>query len=83
MAEINFGLLDTQLPGRIATIPLQAQEAGQANALRAMQMMQGMQQNEASQMQLQKLRREQNKLNQIQAAIVASRCRCNVAERRY
>ena len=72
MAEINFGLLDTQLPGRIATIPLQAQEAGQANALRAMQMMQGMQQNEASQMQLQKLRREQNTLNQIQAAIVAS-----------
>ena len=40
MPEINFGLLDTQLPGRIATIPLQAQEAGQANALRTMQMMQ-------------------------------------------
>jgi len=58
MAEINFGLLDTQLPGRIATIPLQAQEAGQANALRTMQMMQGMQQNEASQMQLQKLRQD-------------------------
>ena len=48
MAEINFGLLDTQLPGRIATIPLQAQEAGQANALRTMQMMQGMSQNRLS-----------------------------------
>jgi hypothetical protein len=58
MAEINFGLLDTQLPGRIAAIPLQAQEAGQTNALRAMQMMQGMQQNEVSQMQLQKLRQD-------------------------
>jgi hypothetical protein len=76
MAEINFGLLDTQLPGRIATIPLQAQEAGQANALRAMQMMQGQQQlqqgatqAEMTRVQLAKIKRDEEALTGLTRAI--------------
>ena len=76
MAEINFGLLDTQLPGRIATIPLQAQEAGQANALRTMQMMQGQQQlqqgatqAEMTRVQLAKIKRDEEALTGLTRAI--------------
>jgi len=69
MAEINFGLLDTQLPGRIATIPLQAQEAGQANALRAMQMMQGMSQNRLSDLNYNEQMRGIEEQKQIRSAL--------------
>jgi len=69
MAEINFGLLDTQLPGRIATIPLQAQEAGQANALRAMQMMQGMSQNRLSDLNYNEQVRGIEEQKQIRSAL--------------
>lgn len=69
MAEINFGLLDTQLPGRIATIPLQAQEAGQANALRTMQMMQGMSQNRLSDLNYNEQMRGIEEQKQIRSAL--------------
>lgn len=46
MADINFGILDTQLPGRIATAPLQGEEQQAKNAMQFMQVQQAMGQNE-------------------------------------
>ena len=45
MADINFGILDTQMPGRIAAIPQQQQAQQAQNALQLMQVQQTMQQN--------------------------------------
>jgi hypothetical protein len=45
MAEINWGILDTQLPGRIAAIPQQQQAQQAQNAMQLMQLQQSMQQN--------------------------------------
>jgi len=45
MADINFGILDTQMPGRIAAIPQQQQAQQAQNAMQFMQVQQTMQQN--------------------------------------
>ena len=45
MADINFGILDTQMPGRIAAIPQQQQAQQAQNAMQLMQVQQTMQQN--------------------------------------
>ena len=45
MADVNFGLLNTQLPGQIAGVANNATQEGQANALRMIQLQQGMSQN--------------------------------------
>jgi hypothetical protein len=45
MADINFGILDTQMPGRIAAIPQQQQAQQAQNAMQFMQLQQSMQQN--------------------------------------
>jgi len=45
MADINFGILDTQMPGRIAAIPQQQQAQQAQNAMQLMQIQQTMQQN--------------------------------------
>ena len=49
MAETNFGILDTQLPGRIAAIPQQAQAQQTQNMLAALQAQGVMNQNELAQ----------------------------------
>jgi hypothetical protein len=56
MADVNFGILDTQAPGRIAAIPQQAQAQQTQNMLTALQAQQTMRQGEVSQMQLQKMK---------------------------
>ena len=57
MADINFGILDTQLPGRIAAIPQEAQKQQTANMLQAMQVQGAMNQNELAQSQMRTARR--------------------------
>ena len=65
MADINFGILDTQLPGRIAAIPQEAQKQQTANMLQAMQMQGAMNQNALSQYTLSKAKREDELTNQL------------------
>jgi hypothetical protein len=65
MAETNFGILDTQLPGRIAAIPQQAQAQQTQNMLTALQAQQTMRQGEVSQMQLQKMKQSEAALEKI------------------
>ncbi len=65
MANINFGILDTQLPGRIATAPLQGEEQQAKNAMQFMQVQQAMGQNALSQYTLSKARREDQVKNQL------------------
>jgi hypothetical protein len=65
MADINFGILDTQLPGRIAAIPQEAQKQQTANMLQAMQMQGSMNQNALSQYTLSKAKREDELTNQL------------------
>ena len=65
MADINFGILDTQLPGRIAAIPQEAQKQQTANMLQAMQLQGAMNQNALSQYTLSKAKREDELTNQL------------------
>ena len=65
MADINFGILDTQLPGRIATAPLQGEEQQAKNAMQFMQVQQAMGQNALSQYTLSKAKREDQVKNQL------------------
>jgi len=65
MANINFGILDTQLPSRIATAPLQGEEQQAKNAMQFMQVQQAMGQNALSQYTLSKARREDQVKNQL------------------
>jgi hypothetical protein len=63
MADVNFGILDTQAPGRIAAIPQQAQAQQTQNMLTALQAQQTVRQGEVSQMQLQKMKSDEAALN--------------------
>jgi len=45
MAEVNFGLLNTQLPGQIANIAGNAAQEGRANAMQMIQLQHGLAQN--------------------------------------
>lgn len=71
MANINFGILDTQLPGRIAAIPQEAQKQQTANMLQAMQVQGAMRQNEMSQMQLDELKSDRAEMVKLQQAMQA------------
>jgi hypothetical protein len=68
MADINFGILDTQMPGRIAAIPQQQQAQQAQNAMQLMQVQQTMQQNALAKAKMDEYTRglnEKNTLNQI------------------
>ena len=71
MANINFGILDTQLPGRLAAIPQEAQKQQTANMLQAMQMQGAMRQNEMSQMQLDELKSDRAEMVKLQQELEA------------
>ena len=71
MADINFGILDTQLPGRIAAIPQEARKQQTANMLQAMQMQGAMRQNEMSQMQLDELKSDRAEMIKLQQELEA------------
>ena len=58
MAEINFGILDTQSPAKIGNAFIRSPEQQNANMLQAMQMQQLMDQREQAQYALGKSRRE-------------------------
>jgi hypothetical protein len=58
MAEINFGLIDTQAPARIANALMPSPEQQGAQALQVMQMQQAARQGQVSQMQLQKMKQD-------------------------
>jgi len=57
MESFNFGAFDTQLPGRIAAIPQEAEKQRTANMLQAMQVQSAMNQNELAQSQIRTARR--------------------------
>lgn len=58
MAEINFGILDTQAPGRIAALPQQLQEQQAQNAMRLMQFKNTVQQNALAQAKIDEYKRD-------------------------
>ena len=71
MADLNFGLLDTTLPARIAAIPQEAQKQQTANMLQAMQMQGAMRQNEVSQMQLEQMKTDRAEMVKLQQDLAA------------
>jgi hypothetical protein len=58
MAEINFGLIDTQSPARIANALMPSPEQQGAQALQVVQMQQAARQGQVSQMQFQKMKQD-------------------------
>ena len=71
MESFNFGAFDTQLPGRIAAIPQEAQRQQSANMLQAIQMQGAMRQNEMSQMQLDELKTDRAEMVKLQQNLAA------------
>ena len=69
MADINFGILDTQLPGRIAAIPQEAQKQQTANMLQAMQMQGAMREGQMSQMKIDEMLAERKEIDAFSAKI--------------
>ncbi|CAB5222579.1 hypothetical protein UFOVP374_18 [uncultured Caudovirales phage] len=67
MAELNFGILDTQAPGRIAAMPQQREEQQAKNAMQLMQVQQAMGQNELAKYQLSSARRTDEETNKLRA----------------
>lgn len=65
MAELNFGILDTQLPGRIAAIPQQIQQSQMQNALQGLQMQHAAGQNELAKYQLSSAKRTDTEAEQL------------------
>ena len=65
MADINFGILDTQMPGRIAAIPQQQQAQQAQNAMQLMQVQQSMNQNELARYQLSAAKRADEETNKL------------------
>ena len=63
MADINFGILDTQMPGRIAAIPQQQQAQQAQNAMQFMQMQGLMNQNELAKSQIRTATRAEESQN--------------------
>ena len=58
MAEINWGLIDTQSPAKIANALMPSPEQQGAQALQVMQMQHAAGQNQVSQMQIQKMKQD-------------------------
>ena len=71
MADINFGILDTQSPAKIGNAFIRTPEQQNANMLQAMQMQQLMDQREQAQYALGKSRREETGLLEFGNAIKA------------
>ena len=65
MAELNFGILDTQLPGRIAAIPQQVEQSQMQNALQGLQMQHAAGQNELAKYQLSSAKRTDTEAEQL------------------
>lgn len=72
MADVNFGILDTQAPGRIAAIPQQAQAQQTQNMLAALQAQGVMNQNELSRYNLASAQRSDASQNAVNAALKGS-----------
>ena len=71
MADINFGILDTQSPAKIGNAFIRTPEQQNANMLQAMQMQQLMDQREQAQYALGKSRREETGMAEFGNAIKA------------
>ncbi len=71
MADINFGILDTQLPGRIAAIPQEARKQQSANMLQAMQMQGAMREGQMSQMKIDEMLAERKEIDTFAANLKA------------
>lgn len=69
MADINFGILDTQLPGRIAAIPQEARKQQSANMLQAMQMQGAMREGQMSQMKIDEMLAERKEIDGLAAKL--------------
>jgi len=67
MADINWGLIDTQMPQRFAAIPQQAEQQGIKNALAAIQLQQGASQNKLAGMQVRQAEETMARQNQLRA----------------
>lgn len=65
MAELNFGILDTQAPGRIAAMPQLAQEKQSQNAMQFMQLQSAVQQNQTAALQFKKLQTDEANLTRF------------------
>jgi hypothetical protein len=72
MESFNFGAFDTQLPGRIAAIPQEAQKQQTANMLQAMQMQGAMNQNELARYSLASAQRSDASQNAVNDALKRS-----------
>ena len=71
MMPVNFGLLDTTLPGRIAAIPQEAQKQQAANLLQAMQMQGAMREGQMSQMKIDEMVAERKEIDAFAANLKA------------
>ena len=71
MMPVNFGLLDTTLPGRIAAIPQEAQKQQTANMLQAMQMQGAMREGQMSQMKIDEMLAERKEIDTFAANLKA------------
>ena len=71
MANINFGILDTQLPGRLAAIPQEAQKQQTANMLQAMQVQGAMREGQMSQMKIDEMVAERKEIDAFAANLKA------------
>ena len=72
MESFNFGAFDTQLPGRIAAIPQEAEKQRTANMLQAMQMQGAMNQNELARYSLASAQRTDASQNAVNDALKKS-----------
>ena len=71
MAEINFGILDTQSPAKIGNAFIRTPEQQNANMLQVMQMQHLQRQGQSEEMALAKLKREEDALNKFHAFVAS------------
>ena len=71
MESFNFGAFDTQLPGRIAAIPQEAEKQRTANMLQAMQMQGAMREGQMSQMKIDEMVAERKEIDAFAANLKA------------
>lgn len=69
---LNFGLLDTNLPGQIAGSVQRGQDEALRNQMAQQQLKTGAMQQESAQMQLEQAKRERDSLAKMQAAFIAN-----------
>ena len=69
MESFNFGAFDTQLPGRIAAIPQEAEKQRTANMLQAMQMQGAMREGQMSQMKIDEMLAERKEIDATAAIL--------------